>query len=356
MRLLSSGGELVRGRCKSTNLCDYCAKLSAVETSEMLALDALKGNAPTIWCVLTTSKPSVEPSDFYEARRKVVTALKRRWPTAEYLCVLEYTAGWTRRSRGRRFPHWNILLKNVPAAHVEEARAIIKRVWCSRAEVGANPDAQYVGLIEHQGGLMRYLALHFLKESQRPPANWRGHRVTKSRGYLTEATADARAEARESLAFKRDLWRALNSGASPAQAEELAQDAKLVRKATTWRITIAAPVGLTADELATQEDRAKHEADAWWRVHVPSEELKPEACAVDAPRRRAWLGRWRDHLDVAAAERDAVCAANIAVKAPEGTRRVRCDSGRADVPPDPGGCSHASPLWIGLNIDPLNSL
>src|SRR5690242_6423123 len=60
LRLLSSRGELVRGRCGATRLCDYCAKLAAVEVSEMLALDAMEGNAPTVWCVLTTRNPDVD--------------------------------------------------------------------------------------------------------------------------------------------------------------------------------------------------------------------------------------------------------------------------------------------------------
>src|SRR4051794_4329350 len=36
MRLLSSQGEVVRGRCGATNLCEYCATLAAVENSELL--------------------------------------------------------------------------------------------------------------------------------------------------------------------------------------------------------------------------------------------------------------------------------------------------------------------------------
>jgi hypothetical protein len=42
-------GELsgfVQGRCKSTNLCAYCAIQSAHENARMLSLDAIDGQAP----------------------------------------------------------------------------------------------------------------------------------------------------------------------------------------------------------------------------------------------------------------------------------------------------------------------
>src|SRR4051794_28082344 len=41
LRLRSSLGEVVPGRCRATNKCAYCARLAAVETSEMLMLDAM---------------------------------------------------------------------------------------------------------------------------------------------------------------------------------------------------------------------------------------------------------------------------------------------------------------------------
>ncbi len=47
--LLSSTGAKVPGRCGASIQCDYCAKLAAVEYSESLALDALKGCAPEVW-------------------------------------------------------------------------------------------------------------------------------------------------------------------------------------------------------------------------------------------------------------------------------------------------------------------
>src|SRR3982751_6874073 len=50
--LNATSGELLRGRCRATNLCRYCQRLFVVETVEMLTLDALE-HAPTCWVVLT---------------------------------------------------------------------------------------------------------------------------------------------------------------------------------------------------------------------------------------------------------------------------------------------------------------
>jgi hypothetical protein len=54
---------------------------------------------------------------------------------------------------------------------------------------------------------MRYLALHFQKESQQPPRGWRSHRFTTTRGYLAEPMEQARDRARAALRFRRELWK-----------------------------------------------------------------------------------------------------------------------------------------------------
>jgi hypothetical protein len=209
LRLLNgSTGELVTGRCGSTNLCDYCARLGAVEVSEVLALDALRGNAPALWVVLTTRTAAVEPRRFYRSREAVWKAVKRRWPHAEYAALVEFTTGYGPRSGGARRPHWNLLVKGVPVEDAEALQEVVVRVWCDRED--AEPWAQYVGAVSEVGGLMRYVALHFLKESQKPPRGWRGHRFLKSRGYLGRPAAEARAEARSSLRLKRLLHAGLD--------------------------------------------------------------------------------------------------------------------------------------------------
>jgi hypothetical protein len=65
--------------------------------------------------------------------------------------------------------------------------------------------------VSEAGGLMCYIALHFQKESQAPPAGWRGHRFIKSRGYFGRPMPEVRAEARRSLRLKRLIHRGLDA-------------------------------------------------------------------------------------------------------------------------------------------------
>lgn len=239
MRLVSSLGEVVRGRCGSPNKCEYCAKLGAVENAELLALDALAGNAPQIWACLTTRSSNPDPAAFYRAREKVIRALRRRWPGVEYAALVEFTTGYASRSGGKRRPHWNLLLKGIGPADLEEAGGIILRVWCN--QVDALPKSQHVGEVQEFGGLMRYLALHFQKESQAPPRGWRGHRFLKSRGYLETSTPQAREAAKKSLRHKRELWKAIKLGHEGLEAEVVAQAAIVVAESVTWRMAWIEP-------------------------------------------------------------------------------------------------------------------
>lgn len=204
MRLVSSDGVVRRGRCRAVNLCSYCAKLQAVENAEMLALDAFENGAPEVWACLTTRSSDPAPASFYRAREAVRKALRRRWGDCQDSTLVEFTTGYGPRSEGRRRPHWNALLKGVPGDQVEEAASVIARVWCGR--VDAEPSRQHVGQVSDAGGLMRYLALHFQKESQSPPKGWKGHRFTSSRGYFPEGAAFARERAKRSLRLGRAVY------------------------------------------------------------------------------------------------------------------------------------------------------
>lgn len=258
--LLSSHGELVRGRCRATNLCEYCARLNAVETSEMLALDAVEGGAaPQVWMVLTTRTATLDVSTFYRSREKLQRALRRRWPALEVAWIVEFTTGYGPRSGGLRRPHWNALLKGVTADDVAEIEAVVGQVWCAR--VDARPEAQFVGQVAEVGGLMRYLVLHFLKESQAPPPGWSGHRYTATRGYLWTDTPTARAAARRSLRGKREVHRAITRGLSPAEAEVAAAGAMALADATTWQFID--PADLTHGQR--------------WPVHIPRPQEGPHA-------------------------------------------------------------------------------
>jgi hypothetical protein len=222
------------GRCKATNKCAYCARLAAVENSEVLALDALHGIAPMVWLVLTTPSGDPRPKTFYRSREKLIDALRLRFPSITYAALVEFTTGYGTRSDGIRRPHWNLLLKGVTPADIDEIRRVVEKVWCPR--VGGVIEAQHVGSIAEMGGLMRYISLHFQKESQAPPEGWSGHRFLKGRNYLWCPTAAAREAARASLRLKRELWRAHNGGLTGEAALDAAELAAYEASELSWEL------------------------------------------------------------------------------------------------------------------------
>lgn len=232
------------GRCRAVNLCAYCARLAAVETSEMLALDAMWGSAPALWAVLTTREATLDTASFYESRRKVLKALKRRWPSVEAFWIVEFTTGYGKRSGGARRPHWNAMLKGIPYDDQEEVHNVAAGVWCGRED--AKPQAQYVGAVGEAGGLMRYLALHFLKESQQPPAGWSGHRTSATRGYLWTDTPTARDMARASLREKRYLHAAIKQGFVGDEVEGYVEFRQRLDAETTWELVAHNPSAVAA--------------------------------------------------------------------------------------------------------------
>jgi hypothetical protein len=251
LRLVSSAGDFVMGRCRATNLCDYCAKLSAVEWAAMLAYDGMTGEPPALWMVLTTRSTSAEPSRYYRSREVIVRAIRRRWPRARWLCITEFSTGYGPRSGGARRPHFNVMLKGVPVDQAQELERLVRSIWCSRED--AAPEAQFVGEVAEVGGLMRYLALHFLKESQRPPQGWKGHRVTFSRGYFTEPVWKVRKAAQESLRLDRAVYRAELDGYEGESALREAQLRREQERRKRWEL-----VELSADELGLVKARPLH--------------------------------------------------------------------------------------------------
>jgi hypothetical protein len=233
--LISNFGEVVQGRCSSPNLCEYCARLSAVENAELLALDAMHGVAPRSYVVLTQPGCDPEPRAYYESKRQVQRALRREIDGYQAAWLVEFTTGRAERSGGRRRPHFNVLTKGVETSdQTTIVRQVIERVWCPRQ--AATMAAQYVAPVQEMGGLMRYLALHFLKERQAPPHGWRGHRFTTTRGYLWLPTPQARKLARESLMNKREVWRSIAAGLGGDAIEERVSAAARLRSETTWAI------------------------------------------------------------------------------------------------------------------------
>src|SRR4051794_12366903 len=213
MRLRSSLGEVVRGRCRATNQCAYCARLAAVETSEMLMLDALE-DAPSVYVVLT-AREMLDRADCRRHLEQLRRRLRRRWPAIRWAVLVEF--------QRRGALHLNLLVKGVPADDVDELHELAAGSWCSR--VDAEPRAQFVGRVTDGGGLVRYIALHFLKPGQAPPLGWRGHRVSYSRSYLVRPAAEMREEARAALRSKRAVRAAIGAGHDAQAAEVVARDA-----------------------------------------------------------------------------------------------------------------------------------
>jgi hypothetical protein len=251
--------------------------LAAVENCEMLGLDALEGEAPEVLIVLGTRTATIDMDGFYRGLEAVRRALRtyrgqpvygldigadaapadlwrrRRscrgvelwWPRAAYASLLEFTTGYGPRSGGLRRPHWNLLLKGVPAADVQRATAIAAGVWCEH--VDAEVAAQHGTAVYSYGGLTRYLALHFQKASQAPPEGFRGQRFNCSRDYFTGCSrAVARARARESLALKREVWKQTRRDDvdAPQSAHDVELNAQLAhRLALRTRWVLASETG-----------------------------------------------------------------------------------------------------------------
>lgn len=248
-------GELFNGSCKSTNLCDRCARYYAVETCEMLWLDALEQGSPPLWSILTTSDPVWDGDKYRRTFDHVVRSVRLRWPDAEYAALVEFTTGYGPRSGGLRRPHVNTFWRGVPIDQEHELQRVIASVWCPRMKAAEHQQRVY-RVSEDRGGmrgLTRYVSLHFLKESQQPPKGWRGQRFRASRGFFVRPRSVMREEARKALKV-RALARALGD---PVTAQLEVEH----RETHTWRLVApftsfpGAPRGGDAARLTVDSSR-----------------------------------------------------------------------------------------------------
>jgi len=240
MRLRSSQGEVVRGRCGATNLCSYCQRLYVVETVEMLTLDALEV-APTIWVVLT-AREHLTRQACYEHLRALQRVARKSWPEIEWFVQVEF--------QRRGALHLNLLIKGVPTADRERLLDTLSERWCDR--VDAEPVGQWSGEVADAGGVVRYLSkmlAHGLKAEQAPPIGWKGHRTSQTRGYLVRPASVMRVEARESLRFKREVWRlsqaidvTTGERMDPWLVDQLAERNMATAAATSWEIVQVEPM------------------------------------------------------------------------------------------------------------------
>jgi hypothetical protein len=265
----------VEGRCKGVNVCSYCAVQAAHENAKMLSIEAEEGQAPKLLLILTTREPTDDPRPFYYGRQEVIRCLRARFGRqVEYASLCEFTTGQGRRSQGLRRPHWNVFVKGVPVDGVDEARELVREVWCRH--VDAEPEAQYVEEIRDAAAAAKYVAMHFQKESQAPPHGWRGQRFNCSRGFFYGRTrAEMRQLARAELQRDRERWKVAQ--AAPELDDEtvndIAEELLWRRQERVWQIVAVNPI--KAEELlAGCQPAQRASATERWRVLSPSEALR----------------------------------------------------------------------------------
>ena len=230
----------------------------------MLMLDLLEGGAPTVLAVTTTRTATLDATAFRDAMRAVVAAVRARFPAAEFVRLTEFTTGYGPLSGGLRRPHWNWLWKHVDAEQVDELRALIARAWCRY--VDAEPSLVYCEAIRSPAAALKYVVAHFAKESQRPPAGFKGQRFNCSRGYFAGATVTTmRARARQARQVKRETWRAAQVFADAYDVELAVAIAMRHRAAARWvlsgprgsRLSAARPAPEDAVERARRRMAAR---------------------------------------------------------------------------------------------------
>jgi hypothetical protein len=194
----------------------------------MLTLDALTGDRPTLYAVLT-AREHLTRADCRRHLDHVLRALRRRWPEAQWFVQVEF--------QRRGALHLNLAIKRVPVDQAEDAGRVVIEAWCRR--VDAEPVGQWAEPIEDALAVTRYMSkmlAHGLKAEQAPPIGWKGHRTSHTLGYFAQGTVAARAAARDSLKEKRALHRARKSGLSGVEAELVAQADVMSKAGETYTL------------------------------------------------------------------------------------------------------------------------
>lgn len=202
-------GRLAPVRCKATNMCDYCAMLTAFENALVVRLDALEGGRWPTWSMTTTTKDAWTPELHAEiapmlrrAEQSVFQRLRRAPGSddVQYLGFVEFTTGRT--TPGRR-PHIHHLVKGLGRPDDDRAAALerlVSETWKSATRGSWRVECRP---LRSPLGAIAYLALHHHKTEQRPPEGWTGKRFRPSRGYFNRPIAELRQEARALMADER---------------------------------------------------------------------------------------------------------------------------------------------------------
>lgn len=243
-----ASGECIGVRCKATNKCEYCRKIAAAETVEMLLLDALSGDAPSL-VLLLTARTFPRGEELRRTLCKIVRACRRRWPEFEWFVPRE------RQVRGEL--HIHPLVKHVPVSDSRELYELVTRIWCDRQDAEALPfdrrreGAQGLEGVTEGQGLVRYLTkelAHSLKSAQALELGFRGHRTSQTRGYFADGAQAAREAARRSLRERRLAYRLTEQGGDPALLRELLRQ----EQDREWVLMIVGAPPLQSKRLARQ--------------------------------------------------------------------------------------------------------
>jgi hypothetical protein len=264
LALLASDGHLVKGRCGSSNLCEYCLIQELHVVRRMLSLDALDGPAPELLIVLGTGQATTDPAIFYRGRERMIAELRGEWgPQVEYSCLSEFTTGKSRWSGGVRRPHWNVAVKGIPASDHKWAGKVAIPTWCENVP-NALPEAQYIEPLHNTAAYFRYVAEHFTKTSQQPPKGgaWRHkQRFNCSRDYFAPLTrAQARERAWWHLQREREIVKAQRGGESDPVAAADATIAEL--QLMTWVVHDRGAIQ-PENELVALKRRAEVNRKRW---------------------------------------------------------------------------------------------
>jgi hypothetical protein len=119
----------------------------------------------------------------------------------QYLGMMEWTTGESRRSGGYRRVHEHLLLRGVDAAAAAEVEARVRRVWERRT--GAN--RVEVRELRNASGATAYVVAHHHKREQAPPPGVSVRRLRHSRSpaYFADGVTALREEVRRIESAKR---------------------------------------------------------------------------------------------------------------------------------------------------------
>jgi hypothetical protein len=164
----------------------------------MLGLnEAADASRPIRIALLTTTRDWLDDATLREGTAQFVRKVRREITgDFQYAWMREWTTGRARRSGGVRRTHKHWLPKGVSEDDADALLGVAADVWGRIA--GA--ERHFVKRVWDAGGLARYMAGlvgHHLKETQAPPAGWRGRRVGTSRAYYIKPAAELRARAEE---------------------------------------------------------------------------------------------------------------------------------------------------------------